>query len=758
MIPTTDFPQFVLSTENGEVCRVPASPAFRSRCKYWSSVSRNRARWNVDPWTYAELAEKTRDELAAFLEPSSAISLLDVAATIEVSCPATLASSTDWNVAGIPWEYVLAAATYPIRGERGVTICRRMEVAAGAPRSVHHPKKALIVISGPGAINDYYSFDTEAKLIATSLSCLVVETLRNPTLEELHAKVADVKPDIVHVTGVDLHQGSRLLFGRDTFGPVVEGIYMHPGDGTPEPIQASDLTKALTAAARKPLFIGYNFYNSAFIAAESVRNGAAHSIAFHDTFDDALAETLFIQFYKLVAENDGDVFAAFNKAWGAIRDQRLMTVGSGVVLWSAPSVTQPIAYVQEAAPAPPPAPSAPASRAASQRRGSKRVTPQVAAATPPEPQAAPPPQAEASGNLVLPSDPYSPFILPRKAVNYSLLHNQRGLFERFQLKNLSNERLDLDVDVALHVGDKPVRFQRKFTLEGGEPVRDVTREIYIPLTWVRDLLHESVRTTVRVEIKHPKKNWDDTFPIDLLPVDEWTDDDVNRQWLASFVLPRDPAVSNVISGAEKVLPTLADRAEAGFDGYQSVDPRLDDPFVGVDNQVQSIWAALALNTPIRYVNPPPTYTKSSQRLRTPSQVLSGQRGTCIDLSLLVAACLEFVDIYPVVFLLEGHAFVGYWRDTNRYETFLTTVEDRNPEDMVWLIDKAAYEQIMDYIRGGALVPLETTLLTQRSGFADAVEEGFANLRKADDFQALIDVSLARRNGVTPLPLGSWRDA
>ena len=51
----------------------------------------------------------------------------------------------------------------------------------------------------------------------------------------------------------------------------------------------------------------------------------------------------------------------------------------------------------------------------------------------------------------------------------------------------------------------------------------------------------------------------------------------------------------------------------------------------------------------------------SQRLRMPSTVRSHQAGTCIDLALLFAACLELVDIYPVIFLLKGHALPGWWR-------------------------------------------------------------------------------------------------
>jgi hypothetical protein len=83
----------------------------------------------------------------------------------------------------------------------------------------------------------------------------------------------------------------------------------------------------------------------------------------------------------------------------------------------------------------------------------------------------------------------------------------------------------------------------------------------------------------------------------------------------------------------------------------------------VDLQVEAIWAALLHEWQLGYINPPPTYADTregvmpldSQRLRTPSSVRRARMGTCIDLALLFAACLELVDIHPVIFLLDGHA-------------------------------------------------------------------------------------------------------
>src|SRR5205823_551536 len=152
-------------------------------------------------------------------------------------------------------------------------------------------------------------------------------------------------------------------------------------------------------------------------------------------------------------------------------------------------------------------------------------------------------------------------------------------------------------------------------------------------------LQESAHTGMLVEVKcDGQEKFQDTFRVTLLPVDEWRDDDENRQWLPSFVLARDPAVARIIQSAQRYLRALSDDNAAGFDGYQADED-------GVDLQMQALWWALCCDHPLDYINPPPTFTKASQRLRVPSQVLQAGRGTCIDLALLLAACIEHVDMY-----------------------------------------------------------------------------------------------------------------
>jgi len=259
-----------------------------------------------------------------------------------------------------------------------------------------------------------------------------------------------------------------------------------------------------------------------------------------------------------------------------------------------------------------------------------------------------------------------------------------------------------------------------------------------------------------------------TWPVKLLAVDEWVDTKELDAYLPSFVFPRDRAVAKIIDTAQHYLMSLSDDYGAGFDGYQGVDPGAEDPFASVDLQARAIWSALSYDFPLSYINPPPTFSVSSQRLRSPSDVIEGRRGTCIDLALMLAACLEYVGIYPVIFLLGDHAFPGYWRSEEDRSNFIymlpKSVAEVSPRSggvrdasagsspKPWVLSN--YTEITKLVRSGALLPIETVLLTQREGFWDAVDEGVSNLRNKDEFQMMIDVQYARNNErpVTPLPI------
>jgi transglutaminase-like putative cysteine protease len=351
-------------------------------------------------------------------------------------------------------------------------------------------------------------------------------------------------------------------------------------------------------------------------------------------------------------------------------------------------------------------------------------------------------------------------------INYSLLHNNRELLKTLTLTKLVQDPVhDITVRVELSVGAEsyPYRYTH---LELKEVQLALASRVKIPLTAnLPRSLRERVHSTVYVKVTCEKQTvFEDTRRVTLIPVDEWFDDTKKNPWLPSFVLPRDPAVRKIIASSRRYLIGIMDDPGAGFDGYQSSAAQ-------VDKQVQAIWTALVNEYRLQYINPPPAYSLQTQRLRTPTEIVESNSGTCIDLALLLASCLEYIGVYPVVVLLAGHAFVGYWRSEGAHEHFVSvkTIPPTIPgvgspaaraaalpyvDEYGWRLTKLNYAEVMAYVTAGHLVMLEATYLTAAKKFSESQEEGRANLRDRREFDSLLDIQVGRTASppVTPLPI------
>src|SRR5262249_54561457 len=151
---------------------------------------------------------------------------------------------------------------------------------------------------------------------------------------------------------------------------------------------------------------------------------------------------------------------------------------------------------------------------------------------------------------------------------------------------------------------------------------------------------------------------------------------------------RDPAILKIIASSRRYLIGIMDDPAAGFDGYQDSPPQ-------VDRQVQAIWTALVNEYRLQYINPPPAYSARTQRLRTPTEIVKSNSGTCIDLALLLASCLEYIGVYPVIVLLVDHAFVGYWRSEGAHDHFVAVKEI--PSTIARVGSRAARAAALPYV-------------------------------------------------------------
>lgn len=729
--------------------------AFYPEVQRWRYVVANRRR----------ITRATRDTLAddvsAWLARQSGQPPDDVERHIKAMASSGLVEvmmpfddeSRGWAARLFPWETTLAMATRPWRDETEMfTVVRWLRCRDKRPPPASAvPSSLLLVRSGPGEIASHYALERECELVSSTLAPHLsqgVERLNEPDRGLLRAAAARMSPAVLHLAGVDPYalQKLNLLAVDESNG---DGFVLRKAERGYDAVLPQEMAPLLTAGKPPPLlFAASSCFAASRLCALAVAEGAGHAIGFFDTLTDADAMLFFGHFYREWSR-EWDLLAAFDAARGAWLTQQTQGQASGVVLWSRQSLLSPETTISTATKTPTPAP--------------------------PEPVAT---VDDLTLAVELQQDVgASGTVLNRTSLNYSLLHNDRSPFRTFYVDKPRPGKLPpLQVEVVLEVGSDNCRSRFAVELPQAAGGTELAPRIRLPL--VAGLLRqctESLRTNLYVRVSCGERLLRESSErVTVLPADEWRDDGEDHRWLPSFVLPRDPAVLKVIASAQRYLRTLLDDCTAGFDGYQQLAADDHNAAAVVDPQVQAIWAALQHDLPLNYINPPPSYTSRSQRLRTPSEVFRGQAATCIDLALLFASCLEFVGIYPVLFLIEGHAFPGYWRSDKawwRMKQFhfdASAAAGTEPpllpaaaspmlgatggQSEGWMFDGVGnLVELLRYVQEGSLVPFESTFVAAQRGFYAALEEGSARLHP-DSFDAMVDIQSARGANVTPLPL------
>jgi hypothetical protein len=733
----------------------------------WTYVVRNRGRWSLWPELKQQQAADAQVLLKGLGIDDAALKEIANSSIVQVTIPWTENEGENWPERTLPWEFIIGSATRSERNDKPMTVIRHLdrciEPKAGKAADQEMKQRVLCVISEPGALKGRYVFNTERGLLWNNLAAANEmghwEELRSPTKKDLIEKLQAWQPDVVHFAGFDTHQvlsmlsqiekeeGRKLDYWDSENNPTREatakdGYVLKGAELMLAAVDVEELAQILENKGRPPRLVVWNFYNSAArIASRAVSRGVESAIGFQDSFDDNLAEQFLAVFYSRLDWSNWNTVSAFQAAWEHVRNQPQQHQGTGVVHWSTR------AYLGD------------------QLR-------------PDEPQVTVLPTALLEHDEVRAADVASLISVAVKVandLNYSMLHNDRPIFSKFTLtparewvtkdeKRVHPILHNVTAKVTLDVGASATYLQ---TFDVGFPCTELSSKICLPLTSsLTRAVHESIRTSMQIEVMwgtHVLSR--QTERVRLTPVDQWTDSETDRQWLPSFVYPRDQATSELIDKAQRYVRVLRDDPSAGFDGYQSFNPSLYDPAEEVDLQVQAVWSAIVHEMRLTYINPPPGYssTLDSQRLRTPTMIRDFRCGTCIDLALFFAACLELVDIYPVIFLLEGHAFPGYWRFDGYHDEFLHPSEGKmsatggefagaDVPKGNWLFKEDTRDEILRYVREGKLVPLETVRLTENCGFWEAADAGMNNLSNENELQAMVDIKLARDRLVTPLPI------
>ena len=249
-------------------------------------------------------------------------------------------------------------------------------------------------------------------------------------------------------------------------------------------------------------------------------------------------------------------------------------------------------------------------------------------------------------------------------------------------------------------------------------------------------LTESARGSVSFQIEKDGLVLAETSkPIELLAYNEWGGAGFMPELLAAFSMPNDPSVDKIIRSASEILKRAG--KEAQIDGYESRSRER------VWEITSAIYTAIA-NLGLSYSVAPASFERNGQKIRLPSQILSGGVANCLDASMLFASALEQAGLNPMVALLEGHAMVGVWLQ---------------PEELSDVFIEEA-ETLRKSVDLKELLLIETTLVTTSPipSFSKAVSTARETIGPDHDdtFIVAVDIHRARAHKITPLGMGTQR--
>ncbi|MFC0429797.1 DUF3320 domain-containing protein [Kutzneria buriramensis] len=287
-------------------------------------------------------------------------------------------------------------------------------------------------------------------------------------------------------------------------------------------------------------------------------------------------------------------------------------------------------------------------------------------------------------------------------VSYAMAHNGICPVGRVVIDGVPADRrgvpLELDISDAHGVLTQPCRLD--VDLAAGVPT--VLTDIPLRLD-PGAMLHVEEQRPGRVRAR--LDDVEGSTPVRVLAARQWQAEPLalGLEMLAAYVMPHDPA-----------LPALS------FPGYDSGPER-------VDQVVRAVFEA------VRDVRP----IADSGRIRTPGEVLGDRVGSSLDVVVTIASALERVGIRPLIWVLSGHAFLGYWREERTLGSAALT-------DVTDAVNRVELGQIgvLEAVFAGDFPS------AQRAAYTEHLSGGLARVL------GVTDVHQARRDQIVPLPASS----
>ncbi|WP_458113481.1 DUF4011 domain-containing protein [Arthrobacter sp. R1-13] len=333
-------------------------------------------------------------------------------------------------------------------------------------------------------------------------------------------------------------------------------------------------------------------------------------------------------------------------------------------------------------------------------------------------------------------------ITAAESLSYAMVHNGFKFVRQIKITNPGVEIRGAVVRIEVHssAGKISEDFQQYVDLAAGQSMVLDDVDVQVAATTVYELNDKQPgRVLVTIESAAAGAEAAEIgkaeASLQLLPAQLWIAGKglVSYEFLAAYVQPHHPAISTLVSEAADALGEVTGRSS--LDGYTEGAERVDE--------IVFALTQAASNRDIRYSMPPASWGVQGQRVRTPAQVLEGRLGTCLDTTVVMAAALEFCGIAPLLWVVNGHAFLGYWRE----DRTLPTAASEDVLELVSLVQRGFIGLVETTMLTGGH-PITLALLRSRPE-SEYIEAGHEKIQAK--IQAVTDVRRARLDGIYPLP-------
>ena len=323
---------------------------------------------------------------------------------------------------------------------------------------------------------------------------------------------------------------------------------------------------------------------------------------------------------------------------------------------------------------------------------------------------------------------YSPY------TSVAYLHNKKPLFYSVHLQSDTDHK-DLTLTVSCYPNYVEPQTYKIPELRAGKPEMVPSNAPKYKLELLKAISEEEPGQLCFTVHCGNELLLEQKFNFTWLASNAWVADEgfEHPELLAVHVHRNDPVVEKILYQTGILLQQK--NISPAWNGY-------DDPLVDILKKLEALWYTVA-SYGINYAHPAQGERNLElgvhQKIRTPSQIISGGCATCLDSTMLMAAVLAQADYNPIVILIPGHAFIGV----------MLAKEKLNAP----VIDSIS--NLRNLLELKKLIVLETTLLTKNSknsiaDFNTAQAEAESNLYSAPGLVGAFDIKQIWGLGITPL--------